>query len=252
MTRSILHAKHDIIPYCSTCKKAWEPDEERRLGVRFICPEDKDDSNPHIASIVKGEQGKTWLNIEAKILVYERFTIKLFKRYFPTSAPLHNIAISILLIISFGLVKLNNLGIVLGCFISLIVIIDILICRTSVAFISRFPTHPLRTVLSTLLTFTYQVIGYAVFILASENHFTRKIEGILDSIYFSFVTITTLGYGEIKPTSPWGKLLIIFELIIGLYFLVIILSVIVSWINEPPKVEEPRTFAELFPDRQQN
>lgn len=242
--------KHDIIPYCSTCKKSWEPDEKKRLGVRFICPEDKGNSNPHIASLVKGEQGKTWLDIEAKLLNYERFTIKIFKRHFPTSAPFHNIAIIFLLIISFGLVGLNTIGIVLGCLISLAVIVDVLICRTSVAFISRFPTHPLRTVLGTFLTFTYQVIGFAVFFVASENHFHRKIEGILDAIYFSFVTITTLGYGEIKPITPWGKLLIVFELLAGLYFLVIIISIIASWINEPPEIDEPCLFADLFPDRQ--
>jgi len=255
MTQSPIHSKHDIIPYCATCKQSWEPDQKKRLGRRFICPEDKRDSDPHVASMVKGEHGKTWLNIEAKILMYEHFTIKLFKRYlfkryFPTSAPLHNITIILLLIISFGLVKLNTIGIIAGCIVSLVVIFDILLCRTSVAFFSRFPTHPLRTILITFVTFSYQVIGYAVFFVALESHFSRKIEGILDAIYFSFVTITTLGYGEIKPTTPWGKLIIIFELLTGLYFLVIVISIITSWVNEPPNIAEPQSYAELFPDRQ--
>lgn len=47
-----------------------------------------------------------------------------------------------------------------------------------------------------------------------------------DSIYFSFVTLTTLGYGDITPASPGARTLAMFEAILGQFFL----TVLVAWL----------------------
>lgn len=47
-------------------------------------------------------------------------------------------------------------------------------------------------------------------------------------LYFSFVTMTTLGYGDLTPARDSGRLLVIFEAVIGQVFLVTIVASLVS------------------------
>ena len=46
----------------------------------------------------------------------------------------------------------------------------------------------------------------------------HHIEGwsILDSLYFSFITLTTIGYGDFSPATDWGKVFTMFYIIIGI------------------------------------
>lgn len=56
--------------------------------------------------------------------------------------------------------------------------------------------------------------------------------GWIDSFYFSVVTITTLGYGEIHPTSPVGKFVVISETLGGVAVLGFFLIVVAQNIAE--------------------
>lgn len=49
-----------------------------------------------------------------------------------------------------------------------------------------------------------------------------------DYTYFSLVTITTLGYGDLSPVSEWGRLFAVSEAVIGQVFLVTIVARLVS------------------------
>ena len=55
-----------------------------------------------------------------------------------------------------------------------------------------------------------------------------------DSFYFSLVTVTTLGYGDIHPAaeSIWTKVMVSMELLIGVTFIILIIGAIVSIITE--------------------
>ncbi|MEM7353842.1 MAG: ion channel [Acidobacteriota bacterium] len=48
------------------------------------------------------------------------------------------------------------------------------------------------------------------------------------AVYFSFVTLTTLGYGDITPVSELAQTLVLVEAIIGQLFLVILIGRLVS------------------------
>ncbi len=47
-------------------------------------------------------------------------------------------------------------------------------------------------------------------------------------VYFSFVTLTTLGYGDITPTTPLTQSLVILEAIFGQIYLIIQVSWLVG------------------------
>jgi hypothetical protein len=47
-------------------------------------------------------------------------------------------------------------------------------------------------------------------------------------IYYSFVTITTLGYGDVTPTSELARLLALLEAVLGQLFLVVVVARLVG------------------------
>lgn len=49
-----------------------------------------------------------------------------------------------------------------------------------------------------------------------------------DWIYFSFVTLTTVGYGDITPVSPLARSLAVFEALTGQIYLVVMLARLVA------------------------
>jgi uncharacterized membrane protein len=49
-----------------------------------------------------------------------------------------------------------------------------------------------------------------------------------DYFYFSFVTLSTLGYGDISPLSPAARLVAVLEAIVGQLFLVVLVASLVS------------------------
>ncbi|HHO55300.1 MAG TPA: two pore domain potassium channel family protein, partial [Trueperaceae bacterium] len=48
----------------------------------------------------------------------------------------------------------------------------------------------------------------------------------LNSLYFSFVTFTTLGFGDISPISSIAKFLVILEVFIGYLMLGLLVTII--------------------------
>jgi hypothetical protein len=56
---------------------------------------------------------------------------------------------------------------------------------------------------------------------------------VSEVLYFSFVTLTTLGYGDISPVSPVARSVAVLEAIAGVLSLAILISRLVSaWKNE--------------------
>ena len=52
-------------------------------------------------------------------------------------------------------------------------------------------------------------------------YFERSTDGVLSAIYFSFSTITTLGYGDFKPITALSRLIVTSQLIVGLLIVAI-------------------------------
>ena len=49
-----------------------------------------------------------------------------------------------------------------------------------------------------------------------------------DSVYFSLVTVSTLGYGEIHPLSKYARAIAMAELLVGMWFFITVVPVAVA------------------------
>tara|TARA_R110000823_G_scaffold198080_5_gene329189 strand:- start:4730 stop:5584 length:855 start_codon:yes stop_codon:yes gene_type:complete len=68
------------------------------------------------------------------------------------------------------------------------------------------------------------LVGFtAVNYVFREHIFENGIVTIVDALYFTSVTITTLGYGDITPTTQIGKLLVVAQAISGFAVVSIVL-----------------------------
>lgn len=70
-----------------------------------------------------------------------------------------------------------------------------------------------------LLITTTVIIGFGTVVY----HFLEGWSWI-DSLYFSIITLTTIGYGDFSPVTDAGKLFTIFYILIGI-------GIILSFIN---------------------
>ncbi|MBU1260009.1 MAG: potassium channel family protein [Planctomycetes bacterium] len=81
------------------------------------------------------------------------------------------------------------------------------------------------------VTILYGFVYYYLSFLPGDHiqpSFDISSTGILNSIYFSFVTITTLGYGDFRPISWIAKFLVISQLIAGIFMIVIGLNRVIG------------------------
>ena len=81
-----------------------------------------------------------------------------------------------------------------------------------------------------LLIFVVFVGGLAIYIL--EQIPNKNINSLFDALYWSFITITTVGYGDISPVTMPGKMVSFVIVIMGIVIISFATSVIVSAFSE--------------------
>lgn len=77
-----------------------------------------------------------------------------------------------------------------------------------------------------LLVFIVISSGIAIYVL--EAHVNEKIVTLLDAVYWSMVTISTVGYGDISPVTNAGKIITMFIIVSGIAMISFATSVVVS------------------------
>ena len=82
-----------------------------------------------------------------------------------------------------------------------------------------FNSRRLRTILIGL-AFVIILFGYIFYI--SEP----TVESIGDGFYWALVTVTTVGYGDITPITPSGKLIASFLILLGLGLIATITAIV--------------------------
>ena len=81
-----------------------------------------------------------------------------------------------------------------------------------------------------LLIFVVFIGGIAIYI-AEEQH-NSAINNLFDALYWSFITITTVGYGDISPATDIGRVISFVIVILGITMISFATSVIVSAFSE--------------------
>lgn len=86
--------------------------------------------------------------------------------------------------------------------------------------------------------------------LARRNpHAFSVPSGTLDpfsAFYFSFMTLCTVGYGDITPASKAARMLAVIEAIAGLFYTAVLISRLVSIYSSTPSIQEPNFSREPY------
>jgi len=82
---------------------------------------------------------------------------------------------------------------------------------------SRTKTAPIERLV--LLVAAYFEVaaqfGILYFCALPSGYFNSDFRSIIEAVYFSVVTITTVGYGDIHPQNPWAQVACMYELAVG-------------------------------------
>ena len=81
------------------------------------------------------------------------------------------------------------------------------------------------------ITIVVSFAGLYLSVGGSES-FNKEISEEIDTIYYSLVTITTLGYGDIYPVARYAKVLVISELLSGALLLFGVFPLLISRISD--------------------
>lgn len=84
-----------------------------------------------------------------------------------------------------------------------------------------------RNVLLLFIDYIQIVFDFAV-IYGGLNLLSKPGSNILDMVYFSFVTSSTIGFGDISPATPFGKIMVCFQSLLLLVFVVLFLNFFAS------------------------
>jgi hypothetical protein len=90
-----------------------------------------------------------------------------------------------------------------------------------------------RSVILLAVGYLELIVGFAILYLRfGAISFTSEPAKIItqpmDALYFSTVTITTLGFGDISPFNETGRFLVMVETILGITLIVFVLSIFIS------------------------
>lgn len=108
-----------------------------------------------------------------------------------------------------------------------------------------FTTRRVGPVTLLMAVNSYMLVGliWSGFYMLIEAHapgaFTglaeSRIDAMIDLYYFSFVTLTTLGYGDISPATPLARSLSLAEVLCGVMFTGVLVSRLIGLYSEHRK-----------------
>ena len=60
------------------------------------------------------------------------------------------------------------------------------------------------------------------------DYSSKKYAPLSPFFYFSFTTITSVGYGDVLPYSPWARTLTNLEAVCGMFYLALLVSKLIN------------------------
>jgi voltage-gated potassium channel len=93
----------------------------------------------------------------------------------------------------------------------------------------RTPLTPAQRINQAMRSYASLTINFAVIAFEfPSDYYYRPIVGFVDALYFSGTTISTLGYGDIKPMRPMSEIFSVYEVFAGILLVVVALGVYFS------------------------
>jgi Ion channel len=106
-----------------------------------------------------------------------------------------------------------------------------------------FPSAPVTRARCTAVGFLSYLLTAVNFALiyyglsnASHEAFGSSLS-LVSALYFSLVTIATVGYGDISPHSDWARAVVSIEIVLGVLFGVFLLSLFASYVQGVQEVK---------------
>ncbi len=231
-------AREAVIAWCATCKRSPSRQPDRWLvGTRYRCTEAEID-NFHVAAIIP-ESMKPWLGCQAGLVRCFRSRCHPRNvRLIGGQAERYGAFLFILMAVALGLASAGSPWAWAGALIGATIVVDLLAYNAMIAFVTQHPQVPMRNAVYGLAGFALVALGYAVFYVGMvPASFSRRLD-IKEAIYFSFVTIATVGYGDIYPKrdATAAQFLVVCEILTGLFYLAALLATMVGWANAPTKL----------------
>lgn len=93
------------------------------------------------------------------------------------------------------------------------------------------------------------IMGLLILIVLCSIYFTivePNITSFVDSLWYSFAVITTIGFGDVYVTTTFGRILSVFLGISGIVVVALFTSFIVNFYNEMNRKREEKTIQRLI------
>ncbi|RPI22007.1 MAG: potassium channel protein [Actinobacteria bacterium] len=147
------------------------------------------------------------------------------------------VALTIALFVVAGVLLLSDSETAYGVLLLLLAIVQLAAVVAILARISQHGHVTAQTVMGAVAGYT--LIGFAMAALyhglevLTEGPFLDGVVSPGDYTYFSFVTLTTVGYGDITAASDLAKRLVVVEMLSGQIFLITLVARLVSLWGRP-------------------
>lgn len=237
---SVNQVNDRIIAWCATCKTSppLHP-EVWKVGTRYRCNASNWPGTTvfdfHVAAIIP-ESMKPWLGYQVKLIQF--FASVYHPRNFSfisANAERYGLFLVLLMASALGMAAFGGWLGWLASFISALIIVDLLAYNTMMTYVTQHPQVPMRNAIFSMVGFIFITLGFAVFYVGLvPNGFNQRLS-LFNAIYFSFVTIATIGYGDVAPlpSAPGAKAIVMAEILTGLYYLTVLIAAVVGWANAP-------------------
>jgi hypothetical protein len=121
-----------------------------------------------------------------------------------------------------------------------IMLVDLYSYLLGLVFLQRFYTEPAsyrRSVLLLGVNFVEASLAFAVLYLFSGSigHSGVPATSWGEVVYFSVITAATVGYGDLTPLTPVGRILVVFQVFASLFFVVVIVATFVGRLADKKK-----------------
>ncbi len=241
----------DAILFCADCEHEFGKAKNHALGFYFICPAEKDKNTPHLARVILDQRAaRAWLLWERRLLAFQTKwspfgALRRLKFLCNMQAGPYVIASTFLLCLALPawewLMLVPGLS---GCILRVILFglvcwrfVDLFVTNVSITFTSRFAANPVRSVVYSFAGYIQVALSFAlVYVILGHPHFVKDADPI-SAVFFSFATIATVGYGDLMPVTTLARLVVAGELVLGLFFVAIIIAQVAGWTSSSRREE---------------